>query len=75
MTAIEINIFVNQGSDTQSDGTNSSGEEQRMSPDKVRSNPPSPTTPNNAELSDSKGTANLKIYSFSTLFFCNKYYC
>ena len=73
MTAIEINIFVNQGSDTQSDGTNSSGEEQRMSPDKVRSNPPSPPTPNNAELSDSKGMAYFNIYSFSTLFFSAGY--
>ena len=69
MPAIETNVFFsNQGSDTQSDGTNSSGEEQRMSPDKVRSNPPSPPTPSNAELSDSKGKPYLKIYLFSTLF-------
>ena len=64
MLAIETNIFLNQGSDTQSDGTNSSGEEQRMSPDKVRSNPPSPPTPNNAELSDSKGTPYIRFQPY-----------
>ena len=52
-------IFL--GSDTQSDGTNSSGEEQR-SPSKERSSPPSPPTLSKSEPSDAKGN----IYEVNT---------
>ena len=49
-----VNFTSIADSDTQSDGTNSSGEEQR-SPSKIRSNPPSPHTLKKADSHESKG--------------------
>jgi hypothetical protein len=62
-----VNFTSIADSDTQSDGTNSSGEEQR-SPSKIRSNPPSPLALKKADSHDSKGKPLLLTSNWNHLY-------